>query len=277
MILLLVLLLGLVIGSFLNVVIHRLPIMMERDWQTQCAELHGTPLQHHEPLSLSLPRSRCPTCGHAISILENIPVISYLWLRGLCLGCGGKISLRYPLVEALTGGLFLLVVWQLGPTLTALGVLLFVCALICLTGIDIDRQWLPDDITLPLLWGGLLFNIATHHVDLQSAVLGAIAGYLSLWSIYWIFKLATGKDGMGQGDFKLAAALGAWLGWQTLPLVILLASAVGTLIGISLIIFKRHDRHVPIPFGPYLALAGMIAMLWGNRLTQAWLNFSLLL
>ncbi|MDP2751846.1 MAG: A24 family peptidase [Rhodocyclaceae bacterium] len=272
MVLLFALLLGLIIGSFLNVVIHRLPLMMERYWQIQCAELHGTQPPSAEPLSLSLPRSRCPTCAHPIRVLENIPIVSYLWLHGTCRGCGGKISLRYPLVETFTGLLFLLVVWQLGPTTTALGVLLFGCALICLTGIDIDRQWLPDDITLPLLWGGLLFNIATPHVDLQSAVLGAVAGYLSLWSIFWIFKLATGKDGMGQGDFKLTAALGAWLGWQTLPLVILLASLVGTIVGVSLIVFKHHERHRPIPFGPYLALAGMVAMLWGNALTQVWLN-----
>jgi leader peptidase (prepilin peptidase)/N-methyltransferase len=270
---LLALLLGLAVGSFLNVVIHRLPIIMEREWLAQCVELRGeTPAGETERLTLSAPRSRCPHCGHAIGALENIPLLSYLVLRGRCRGCDGLIGIRYPLVEALTSLLFGLAAWKLGPGIAAGGAMLFVAAAIALTFIDFDRQLLPDDITLPLLWAGLLFNVFCVYTDLKSAVLGAMFGYLALWSIYWAFKLATGKEGMGYGDFKLLAAIGAWLGWQVLPLTILLSSFVGAAVGIVLIALARHGRNVPIPFGPYLAAAGIIALLWGMQLNQAYLH-----
>ncbi|WP_126446962.1 prepilin peptidase [Sulfuricystis multivorans] len=264
--------LGLLIGSFLNVVIHRLPIMMERDWQRQCAEASGKPQPSFEPLSLISPRSRCPHCGHAIGALENIPIISYLFLRGRCKGCGKPISVRYPLIEALTAVLFGYAAWRFGSTPALAGALLFIAALISLSFIDADTQLLPDDITLPLIWVGLLFNLNGTFTTLQNAVIGAVAGYVSLWLVYWAFKLTTGKEGMGYGDFKLLAAIGAWFGWQMLPLVILLSSLVGALVGIALIVLARHDRNVPIPFGPYLAAAGVIALLWGKELTQAWLG-----
>ena len=272
---------GLAIGSFLNVVIHRLPIMMERDWRAQCAELEGegsapaagdrTPTAV-ERLTLATPRSRCPHCGHPISALENIPVLSYLVLRGKCRGCSAAIGVRYPLVEMLTGLLFGLAAWRLGPGSAAAGAMLFLAAAIALTLIDFDKQLLPDDITLPLLWAGLLFNFFGVYTDLRSAVLGAMAGYLVLWSVYWGFKLATGREGMGYGDFKLLAAIGAWLGWQMLPLAVLLSSFVGALVGIVLIVLARHGRNVPIPFGPYLAAAGAIALFWGQHLNQAYLH-----
>jgi len=268
-------LLGLIVGSFLNVVIHRLPIMMERDWAAQCAELRGETPAAADPLSLSRPRSRCPQCGHPISALENIPVISWLLLRGRCKGCAAPISIRYPLTEAVTGLLFALAAWHFGFTLAGLAALVFVAALIALTGIDFDTQLLPDDITLPLLWIGLLLNVFNAYTDLKSAVIGAMAGYLSLWGVYWGFKLVTGKEGMGYGDFKLLAALGAWLGWQMLPLTILLSSLVGAVVGIGLMAFARHGRNVPIPFGPYLAAAGIIALIWGKPLTRAYLGISL--
>jgi leader peptidase (prepilin peptidase)/N-methyltransferase len=265
-------LIGLVIGSFLNVVIHRLPIMMERDWAAQCAELKGEAAPAVEPLSLARPRSRCPHCGHQITALENIPVISWLLLRGHCKGCAAPISLRYPLIEALTGLLFALAAWHFGFTAPGLGALILIAALLALTVIDFDTQLLPDDITLPLLWIGLALNAFNVFTDLKSAVIGAMAGYLSLWSVYWLFKLFTGKEGMGYGDFKLLAALGAWLGWQMLPLTILLSSLVGAVVGISLMAFARHGRNVPIPFGPYLAAAGLIALVWGKPLTRAYLG-----
>lgn len=266
-------LLGLCIGSFLNVLIHRLPKMMEQEWHSQCAELRGEiPSTAAKSLSLSHPRSRCPDCGHPISALENIPLISYLLiLKGRCAGCGGKISPRYPLVEALTGLLSAYVVWHFGPTPQAAGALLLAWALIALTFIDFDTQLLPDSITLPLLWLGLLFNLCQTYTNLDAAVIGAIAGYLSLWSVFWLFKLATGKEGMGYGDFKLLAALGAWLGWTMLPAIILLSSLVGAIVGISLIVFARRGRNVPIPFGPYLATAGLIVLLWGKPLVQNYL------
>jgi leader peptidase (prepilin peptidase) / N-methyltransferase len=267
--------LGLMVGSFLNVVIHRLPIMMERDWAQQCAELRGETSPVFEALSLARPRSRCPQCGHAISALENIPVISWLLLRGRCKGCAAPISFRYPLIEALTGLLFAFAAWHFGFTAAGAGALVFVAALIALTGIDFDTQLLPDDITLPLLWLGLALNAFSVYTDLQSAVIGAMAGYLSLWCVYWLFKLTTGKEGMGYGDFKLLAALGAWLGWQMLPLAILLSSCVGAVVGIALMAFARHGRNVPIPFGPYLAAAGAIALVWGKPLTRAYLGVSL--
>ena len=265
-------LLGLMVGSFLNVVIHRLPIMMERDWAAQCAEFKGEAVPVLEPLSLARPRSRCPHCGHPITALENIPVISWLVLRGRCKGCAAPISLRYPLIEALTGLLFGLAAWHFGFTAAGLGALVLIAALFALTVIDFDTQLLPDDITLPLLWIGLALNAFNVYTDLKSAVIGAMAGYLSLWSVYWLFKLFTGKEGMGYGDFKLLAALGAWLGWQMLPLTILLSSLVGALVGISMMVIARHGRNVPIPFGPYLAAAGLIALVWGKPLTRAYLG-----
>jgi len=266
---------GLMVGSFLNVVIHRLPIMMERDWAAQCAELRAEPPPVFEALSLARPRSRCPKCGHSISALENIPIISWLLLHARCKGCAAPISFRYPLIEALTGLLFALAAWHFGFTVAGLGALVFVAALIALTGIDFDTQLLPDDITLPLLWLGLALNAFSVYTDLKSAVIGAMAGYLSLWAVYWSFKLITGKEGMGYGDFKLLAALGAWLGWQMLPLTILLSSFVGAVVGIALMVFARHGRNVPIPFGPYLAAAGAIALVWGKPLTRAYLGVSL--
>jgi leader peptidase (prepilin peptidase)/N-methyltransferase len=265
-------LLGLMVGSFLNVVIHRLPIMMERDWAAQCAELKGEAPPVFEPLSLARPRSRCPQCGHSITALENIPVVSWLLLRGRCKGCAAPISLRYPLIEALTGLLFFLAAWHFGFTAAGLGALVFIAALLALTTIDFDTQLLPDDITLPLLWIGLALNAFNVFTDLKSAVIGAMAGYLSLWGVYWLFKLFTGKEGMGYGDFKLLAALGAWLGWQMLPLTILLSSLVGAVVGIALMVFARHGRNVPIPFGPYLAAAGVVALVWGKPLTRAYLG-----
>lgn len=263
---------GLVVGSFLNVVIHRLPIMMERDWAAQCADLRGEAPPVFEPLSLSRPPSRCPGCGRPIRAVENIPVLSWLMLRGRCKGCAAPISIRYPLVEATTGVLFAFAAWHFGYSAAGFGAMLFIAALVALTGIDFDTQLLPDDITLPLLWAGLLFNAFGVYTDLKSAVIGAVAGYLSLWAVYWGFKLATGKEGMGYGDFKLLAALGAWLGWQMLPLTILLSSFVGAVVGIALLVFAGQGRNVPIPFGPYLAAAGAIALVWGKALTQAYLG-----
>ncbi len=265
-------LLGLCVGSFLNVVIHRLPKMMEQDWHAQCADLRGETPSTAAALTLARPRSRCPSCGHQISALENIPIFSYLLLRGRCSSCAAPISPRYPLVEAITGLLSAYAIWHFGPTLQGAGALLLIWALIALTGIDFDTQLLPDSITLPLLWLGLAFNLASTYVDLFSAVIGAMAGYSTLWSVFWLFKLATGKEGMGFGDFKLLAALGAWLGWQMLPAIILLSSVVGAVVGISLIVATRHGRNTPIPFGPYLAAAGIIALFWGPQLTRSYLG-----
>ena len=264
--------LGLLVGSFLNVVIHRLPKMMERDWQAQCAELRGETPPKTEPFSLISPRSRCPACGHQIRALENIPLLSYLFLGGRCRACKAAISPRYPVVETLSGILSGYAAWRFGPTWAAAGAIVFVWCMIALTFIDFDTQILPDSITLPLLWGGLLLNLGGTYADMQSAVLGAAGGYLALWSVYWGFKLATGKEGMGYGDFKLLAAIGAWLGWQMLPLTILASSLVGAVVGIVLIFFARHGRNVPIPFGPYLAAAGVIALFWGKPLTQHYLG-----
>lgn len=269
-------LLGLCVGSFLNVVIHRLPKMMDHEWREQCAELLGQNCPDAtstvEKLSLARPRSRCPVCAHPIRAHENIPVLSYLLLRGRCSACGTAISVRYPLIELLTGVLSAVLVWHFGATWQAAGALLLVWSLIALTMIDLDTQLLPDSITLPLLWLGLVFNLQGHFVSLEAAVIGTIAGYLSLWSVYWLFKLATGKEGMGYGDFKLLAALGAWLGWSMLPTIILLSSLVGAGVGIALIAFARHGRNVPIPFGPYLAAAGVIALLWGETINRNYLG-----
>lgn len=263
---------GLLIGSFLNVVIHRLPLMMERDWRAQCAELAGQQPPAAEPLSLVKPRSRCPHCGHPIGPFENIPILSYLLQKGRCKGCGKSISPRYPLVEAITGMLFAYTAWRFGLTLASAGAMLFIAAMIALTCIDFDTQLLPDDITLPLVWAGLLINLNGTFTPLSSAVIGAAAGYLALWLVYWAFKLATGKEGMGYGDFKLLAAIGAWFGWQMLPLVILASSFVGAIVGVALIVLARHGRNVPIPFGPYLAAAGIIALFWGRALNQSYLG-----
>jgi leader peptidase (prepilin peptidase)/N-methyltransferase len=268
---------GLAIGSFLNVVVHRLPVMLERSWQNQCRELlnpNQLLTDASERFDLIAPRSRCPHCGHAITALENIPVLSFLWLRGKCSACRKPISWRYPLVELLTGCLSVLVAWQFGFSLAALAGLALTWGLIALSFIDVDRQLLPDDLTLPLLWAGLLFNIFAVFVPLSSAVIGAAAGYISLWLVYQLFKLTTGKEGMGYGDFKLFAVLGAWLGWQSLPLIILLASLVGAAVGISFIVFFGHDRRMPIPFGPFLCAAGWIALLWGELLTRLYLQFA---
>jgi leader peptidase (prepilin peptidase)/N-methyltransferase len=264
--------LGLMVGSFLNVVIHRLPKMMERDWEQQCAELHGKEFVAPEPYSLIAPRSACPHCNHPISAWENIPVISYVLLRGKCKSCGATISPRYPIIESISGLLCAYAAWHFGFGMVAVGAILFIWALLALTAIDFDTQLLPDDITLPLLWAGLLFNMYGVFTNLPSAVLGAVIGYLALWIIYWAFKLTTGKEGMGYGDFKLLAALGAWLGWQMLPLIILLSSLVGAVVGITLIVALKHGRNIPIPFGPYLAGGGLIALFWGPALTHEYLQ-----
>ncbi len=265
-------LLGLCVGSFLNVVIHRLPKMMEQEWHAQCAELRGEPASTAANLSLAKPRSRCPDCGHQITSMENIPVLSYLLLKGKCAGCGTSISARYPIIEVFTAVLSAYAAWHFGPTLQTVGALLLIWFLIALAAIDFDTQLLPDAITLPLLWLGLVFNLMDTYVDLPAAVVGAMAGYLALWTVFWLFKLATGKEGMGYGDFKLLAALGAWLGWQMLPTIILLSSVVGAVVGITLIVVARRGRNVPIPFGPYLAAAGGIALFWGPQLTRNYLG-----
>lgn len=264
--------LGLVVGSFLNVVIYRLPKMMERGWQQQCAELRGEESRVDAPYNLIVPRSACPNCQRAILAWENIPILSYLLLGGKCKGCGILISLRYPLVELCTGALTALAAWHFGFGASAVGAILLIWALIALTAIDFDTQLLPDDITLPLLWLGLLFNVSATFTPLPQAVLGAVMGYLVLWSVYWLFKLVTGKEGMGFGDFKLLAALGAWLGWQMLPLIIMLSSLVGAVVGIALIVLLKRGRNIPIPFGPYLAGGGLIALFWGDALTSAYLR-----
>jgi len=263
--------LGLLFGSFLNVVIYRMPKIMEREWHNNCLTLQGKEVPEQTPLSLSLPRSSCPKCNHTITALENIPIISYLFLGGKCKGCKTKISMRYPLVEALTGALLGLIAYQFGYTYTTLFAWIFTLALITLTFIDYDTQLLPDDITLPLLWIGLLFNLNGGFTDLKSAVIGAIIGYLILWSIYWLFKIATKKEGMGYGDFKLLAAIGAWFGWQLIPAVILLSSVLGAAIGIALIAFKGKSGQTAIPFGPFLALGGIAALFFGQQLASFYL------
>lgn len=262
--------LGLMIGSFLNVVIYRLPEMMKRNWLQQCAELQGEAVQALPEFNLLTPRSRCIHCGHKITAWENIPIISYLFLRGRCSQCHARISPRYPMVEAATAIISGFVAWHFGYGFVALAALIFVWALIALAVIDLDTQLLPDDITLPLLWIGLLVNINHGFTDIQSAVIGAIAGYLSLWSIYWCFKLITGKEGMGYGDFKLLAAIGGWLGWSKLPLVILSSSLVGALVGIGLILAAKLNKGIPIPFGPYLVGGALIALFWGEQLIHTY-------
>lgn len=262
---------GLLLGSFLNVVIYRLPKMMEQSWHHNCLELQGKELPAHAKFNLITPRSSCPHCGHSISAIENIPVISYLFLKGRCRACNAHISLRYPLIEALTATLLGLVSWKFGYSYTTLFAAAFVLALIALTFIDFDTQLLPDNITLPLLWLGLLFNLNYGFTDLKSAVIGAMAGYLVLWAVFWLFKLLRGKEGMGYGDFKLLAAIGAWFGWQLLPSVILLSSTLGALIGVGLIALSKHDKNTAIPFGPYLAIGGISALFYGQQLANFYL------
>ena len=265
---------GAFIGSFLNVVIHRIPMMLEQQWKSECQELLSpdTNLPVLQKYNLCVPRSHCPACNHQVKAIENIPIISYLFLKGKCSSCGVKISVQYPLVEFLTAILTTIVVWKFGFSWQSLGGVLLTWFLIALSGIDIKTQLLPDNITLPLLWLGIIFNLFTTYTDLTSSVLGAIFGYLALWSVFHLFKLITGKEGMGYGDFKLLAALGAWLGWQSLPLIILLSSAVGAIFGITMIVTKLQERSQPIPFGPYLAVAGWIAMLYGNQLIALYLD-----
>lgn len=260
-------LMGLMLGSFLNVVIYRLPRMMAQEWRKHCQELQGENVSDSPRISLIKPRSSCPHCGHPIQILENIPVLSYLFLRGRCNHCNAPISPRYPTVEILTGVMTALIAWKFGYSETTLFSCVFAWALITLTWIDFDTQLLPDSITLPLLWLGLLFNLNYGFTDLKSAVVGAIAGYMILWLVYWLFKLIRGKEGMGYGDFKLLAAIGAWFGWQLIPAVILLASTLGAAIGIALISLSQHSKESPIPFGPFLAIGGIAALFFGEQLS----------
>lgn len=266
--------LGLLIGSFLNVVIHRLPIMMERQWRDDCASLAADDVStaRAEPFNLVVPRSRCPSCGTMIGGADNVPLLSYLWLGGRCRHCRTRIPLRYPLVELAGGVLAAAAATHFGFGWAGIFAAVFGWALLALAMIDFDTQLLPDAITLPFLWLGLLVNSAGVFVNLHTALYGAAAGYLSLWGVYWAFRLATGREGMGFGDFKLLGMIGAWLGWQSLPLVLLGASAVGAVVGIGLIAFAGHGRHKPIPFGPYLASAGFIALIWGEALTRSWLG-----
>jgi len=267
--------LGLLIGSFLNVVILRLPIMMEKEWFSQCNELleiTPTDSQTDKPFNLATPNSHCPKCNHEITAIENIPILSYLFLKGRCRDCGIKISLRYPIIEATTALLSIAVAWHFGPTWEAAAALLLTWALVTLTVIDFDHQLLPDSITLPFLWLGLGISLAGIFTDPASAIIGGLVGYLSLWSVYILFKLTTGKEGMGHGDFKLLAMLGAWLGWQAVLPIILLSSVVGAIVGITLIVVRGRDKNIPIPFGPYLATAGWITLLWGDQIIQAYLT-----
>jgi len=266
--------LGLLVGSFLNVVIHRLPVMMEREFSTEAKEFLEIEQEGESeaPYNLVVPRSGCPKCQHQISALENIPVLSYLWLKGKCRGCGVGISARYPLVEAFTAIMSLAIAYHFGPTWQCVLALAFTWALVALTFIDFDTMLLPDSIVLPVLWLGIIANINVLYTDLTSAVIGAIVGYMSLWSIYWLFKIITGKEGMGYGDFKLFALIGAWLGWQALPVTILLSSLIGAIVGISIMVVRGQDKNIAIPFGPYLALAGWVAMIWGEQINQAYLK-----
>ena len=259
---------GLLIGSFLNVVVYRLPVMAQRELDNYIAHEAGKDLPHPDRFNLMVPRSACPHCGHQITALENIPIVSWLFLRGKCSACKAPISPRYPIVEAVTGLLSAVLVWHFGSGWLGLASLAFAYFLIAMTLIDYDTKTLPDDLTYPLLWLGLLVNLNGTIVPLRDAVIGAMAGYLALWAVYWLFKLATGKEGMGYGDFKLLAALGAWMGWAMLPTIIIMSSVVGAIVGISLIVFAGRDRNNHIPFGPYLAAAGMIALLYGIPLTR---------
>jgi leader peptidase (prepilin peptidase)/N-methyltransferase len=287
-------LLSLLVGSFLNVVIHRLPVMLDRQWRAQAEEMltesgaaapefQADPASAPPPATYNLvtPRSACPHCGAAIAAHQNIPVVSWLLLGGRCASCKARISPRYPIVELVTALLSAAVVWRFGFHWQSVAALFVTWALVALTVIDLDHQILPDVITLPLLWLGLLASLAWHAglappipADPRSAILGAVAGYLSLWGVYWAFKLLTGKEGMGYGDFKLFGALGAWLGWQMLPLVLLLSAFTGAVVGIALIVARGRDRNIPIPFGPYLAAAGWIALMWGPQIVGGYLSLS---
>ena len=277
------LVLGLVIGSFLNVVIHRLPIMLERRWRAECAELCSEvptlPAPTAAPYNLVVPRSCCPACQAPIHAWQNIPLLSYLWLRGRCAHCSARISLRYPLVEALTGLLSALVGWKFGFGWPALAALVLTWFLVALAAIDVDQQLLPDNLTLPLMWLGLVLSLfaagpggAPLPVDPRTSLIGAAAGYLSLWGVYHVFRLLTSKEGMGYGDFKLLAALGAWLGWQMLLPTVIIAAAVGAVVGITLIIVRRRSSAVPIPFGPFLAAGGWLMLMWGHPLIELYLG-----
>ncbi|PCJ19637.1 MAG: prepilin peptidase [Gammaproteobacteria bacterium] len=290
----------LAIGSFLNVVIYRLPVMLENEWREQANEFlaleqeeenqESTQSKHDttdststdnqvesqkttESFNLAFPNSRCPSCEHEIKPWENIPVVSYLFLRGKCSKCKTKISLRYPAIEIVTACLSALVAYHFGFGWQAAAVLPLTWALVTLTMIDFDHQILPDNITLPLLWAGLLINVNGLFVPLSEAVIGGCAGYMTLWTVYWIFKIITGKEGMGYGDFKLLALLGAWMGWQALPLIILLSSLVGAIVGISMIVILGRDKNIPIPFGPYLSAAGFIALLWGDQIVNQYQQY----
>ena len=278
----LVFVLSLLVGSFLNVVIYRLPIMLERGWRDQCKELSETPAPDlpEGRFDLVFPRSRCLSCGAQITALQNIPILSYLILGGKCGNCSAAIAKRYPVVESLTAILTAIVAWRFGFGWESAAAVLLTWALIAISVIDIDHQIIPDSISLPLIWMGLFLGLFypvadadVLFVDPKAGLIGALAGYLSLWCIYQLFRVITGKEGMGYGDFKLLAVLGAWLGWQMLPLVILLSAVVAATVGIAMIVLRRHDRNVPIPFGPYLAAAGWIAMLYGKQIVTSYLDF----
>lgn len=267
-------LLGLLVGSFLNVVILRLPRMMEIAWKRECREILELPAEPAERLSLHYPPSRCPGCGAGIRPWQNVPVISWLLLRGQCANCRTPISAQYPVIEAVCGLMSAACAWHFGWSPQLAAALLLTWALITLTVIDLRTMLLPDNITLPLLWLGLALTIVPVFADMRSALVGAMAGYLSLWSVYHLFRLATGKEGMGYGDFKLLAALGAWLGWQALPMIVLLSSMVGAVVGVGLILFRRHGRETPMPFGPYLAAAGWLSLIWGDTLNTTYLGMA---
>ncbi|CAG7856018.1 leader peptidase (prepilin peptidase) / N-methyltransferase [biofilm metagenome] len=271
-------LLGLLVGSFLNVVIFRLPVMMQNSWRKDCMEYLGQEKEPipviNEPFNLVHPHSRCPGCGASIKPYQNIPVISYLVLKGQCGNCQIPISIRYPLIEAFTAIVSAIIAWHFGCTAQTGFALLLTWSLIALSFIDIDHQLLPDSITLPVLWLGLFLSVFGLYTDSHASIIGAVAGYLTLWCVFHLFKLLTGKEGMGYGDFKLLALFGAWLGWQYLPAIILLSSLVGAVVGTTLIIFSKHDRNIPIPFGPYLAAAGWITLIWGSDINQAYLKIA---
>jgi len=258
--------LGLIVGSFLNVVIHRLPIMTQREWERECASILklSSSSSEEEPFNLIRPRSRCPHCKHQITALENIPILSYIWQGGKCTHCQKAISPRYPLIEGASAFLAIITAWHFGFGWAVLGALALTWALLASSMIDFEHQFLFDSITLPFLWLGLLCNLFGLYTDIESSLIGAMVGYVSLWSVYWLFKLFTGKEGMGYGDFKLLAMLGAWMGWQALPSIILMSSFIGAVVGITLVLWRGHDKNIPIPFGPFLAAAGWINLLWGN-------------